>query len=805
MSQLFISPFIPAFGVGGLLSPSAKLYFYLTGTTTDAEVYTTSDLTTPHAQPVVANSGGAFASIYLDPGVTYRVVLKTAAGATIADADPLTNDTSALGDVTTITSYGAVGNNATDNTTVLQTMLDGAVAKASFFAPPNADGTQGIYLLDTITTAKAFELGGVGEAMFRGKAGSTVLIAAASDSGFPEDGATRRYVHDLELDSGITPYGSAYRAGCVGLKWGDTSSSVVHNTDERLFVHGFAVGVIDYSTQQATSNNSRVYRNNWGRLTQSDPTHGGATASRFSGNTYQLNYVGRVLDTTARFNMATTGTLSNGSTAVTAVASTAGIANGMKITGPGIKPNTTVASFVANTSITLSQATTATAAMAKVPLRIYNNAGYGSEWQESDALFQGNGWSALAVYGMDSTWERPYFEGNRVVLMDSYSTAANATYSARVPPQNPVYVEGARLTLRAPNFNEYTATTACIRLAAGAELYVYDGFMGTSGDPATGQHIAGDLTCSAAFFGKLEGPNGIYAVPVTRWPDRLVPYTATGAWAAFGVPLFDRSDTAANGYDKANPRIPLLENPAGGATVSYARDALMGPVSAVQYAAVVGSLGGHSIDTSFLGGVVTSGDVVLRSVFMRADTYTNVRIQTQGAGTTVAYIQSIPVAPYWQRYVVQCFVLTSDTNVKSYVFPVEADGPKVYFANEMQYRAVNGLQTGGSQSPSVSELSEIVARGLFNDNGNNDGTLIGTAVYDPPNLIAGATTTTTIALNGVLLGDTVTGVSFSLDGQGILFEGYISATNVITVRLTNPTAGAIDLASGTLRAVVRPN
>jgi hypothetical protein len=707
------------------------------------------------------------------------------------------------GNRTSATTYGAVGDGTTDNTTALQTMLDNAAAKASFFLDPNDDGTQGRYVVTTITTAKAFELAGVGEAKILGKAGSGILIAAASDPTFPEDGATRRYVHDLELDSGISPYGSAYRAGCVGLKWGDTSSSVVHNTDERLFVHGFAVGVIDYSTQQATSNNNRVYRNNWGRLTQSDPTHGGATASRFSGNTYQLNYVGRVLDTTARFNLATTGTLANSSTSITNVVSTAGIANGMKITGPGIKQNTTVASFVANTSITLSQTTTATAAMAKVPLRIYNNAGFGSEWQESDALFQANGWCGLACYGMDSTWERPYFEGNRIPIMDGYSTVANASYSARVPPQNPVYCEGARLTLRAPNFNEYTATTAGIKLAAGAELYIYDGFMGISSD-STGQSISGDLTCSVAFFGKLEGISGICGVPVTRWPDRLVPYTASAAWAAFGVPLFDRSDTAANGYDKPNPRIPLLENPAGGAVVSYFRDSLMGPVSAVQFAASVGSLGGHSIDTSFLGGTVTDGDVVLRSVFMRADTYTNVRIQTQASGSTVNYIQSIPVTPYWQRYVIQNLVVTSDTGAKSYVFPVAADGPKIYFANEMQYRAVNGLQTGGSQSPSVSELSEIIAKGLFNDNGNNDGTLIGTATYNPPSLAAGATTTTTITLNGVILGDTVVGVSFSLDTQGILFEGYISAANTITVRLTNPTAGVIDLASGTLTAVVRP-
>lgn len=47
-----------------------------------------------------------------------------------------------------------------------------------------------------------------------------------------------------------------------------------------------------------------------------------------------------------------------GSTTVT-MASTAGISQGMYVSGPGIVPGTTVASFVANTSVTLSQAATA--------------------------------------------------------------------------------------------------------------------------------------------------------------------------------------------------------------------------------------------------------------------------------------------------------------------------------------------------------------------------------------------------------------------------------------------------------------
>ena len=75
-------------------------------------------------------------------------------------------------------------------------------------------------------------------------------------------------------------------------------------------------------------------------------------------------------------------------------------------------------------------------------------------------------------------------------------------------------------------------------------------------------------------------------------------------------------------------------------------------------------------------------------------------------------------------------------------------------------------------------------------------------VYDPPSILAGASATTTIGVAGAILGDLVTGVSFSLDQQGIMFSGYVSAPNVVTVVLFNRTAGTLDLLSGTLRVSV---
>lgn len=98
--------------------------------------------------------------------------------------------------------------------------------------------------------------------------------------------------------------------------------------------------------------------------------------------------------------------------------------------------------------------------------------------------------------------------------------------------------------------------------------------------------------------------------------------------------------------------------------------------------------------------------------------------------------------------------------------------------------------------------SENQFRSLVSDRfANLPTTLTGTATYDPPNLGAGATTSTTVAVTSAALGNLAL-VSFSLDTQGVVFSGYVSAADTVTVRLVNPTAGGIDLGSGTLTAYV---
>ena len=79
--------------------------------------------------------------------------------------------------------------------------------------------------------------------------------------------------------------------------------------------------------------------------------------------------------------------------------------------------------------------------------------------------------------------------------------------------------------------------------------------------------------------------------------------------------------------------------------------------------------------------------------------------------------------------------------------------------------------------------------------------VIGSATYDPPSIAAGGVATTTVTATGAAVGD-VSLASFSLDLAGLIITSYVSAANTVTVKLYNPTAGAIDLASGTLRVKV---
>ena len=79
--------------------------------------------------------------------------------------------------------------------------------------------------------------------------------------------------------------------------------------------------------------------------------------------------------------------------------------------------------------------------------------------------------------------------------------------------------------------------------------------------------------------------------------------------------------------------------------------------------------------------------------------------------------------------------------------------------------------------------------------------LSGSTTWDPSSIAAGASASTTVSVTGAAVGDYVI-PSFSLSLAGLVLTGYVSGANTVTAVLSNPTAGAVDLASGTLKVRV---
>lgn len=76
--------------VAGNVLPGARLRFFLTNTSTPANVYEDINLGVAHDIPVEADSGGVFPPIYLSPFITYRVRLTDSADTQIWQYDDVT-------------------------------------------------------------------------------------------------------------------------------------------------------------------------------------------------------------------------------------------------------------------------------------------------------------------------------------------------------------------------------------------------------------------------------------------------------------------------------------------------------------------------------------------------------------------------------------------------------------------------------------------------------------------------------------------------------------------------------------------
>lgn len=96
-SKVYFSPFQATFNSNGLPVARAMLYFFYTETEDLAPIYADADMTTPLANPVIADNAARYPNIYLDSNILYRVRETGPTGIPLTDdIDPYTPGQAAI-------------------------------------------------------------------------------------------------------------------------------------------------------------------------------------------------------------------------------------------------------------------------------------------------------------------------------------------------------------------------------------------------------------------------------------------------------------------------------------------------------------------------------------------------------------------------------------------------------------------------------------------------------------------------------------------------------------------------------------
>ena len=82
------------------------------------------------------------------------------------------------------------------------------------------------------------------------------------------------------------------------------------------------------------------------------------------------------------------------------------------------------------------------------------------------------------------------------------------------------------------------------------------------------------------------------------------------------------------------------------------------------------------------------------------------------------------------------------------------------------------------------------------------GVITGSATFDPANLAAGASTNTNVTVTGAVVGDVAMANITTSTTANVIVSAFVSAANTVRVVFTNHDSAPVDLASGTVYAVV---
>lgn len=183
MSNLF-DPLFQALDDNGDPVSGAKLNFYQTGTSTRKNTYSESTLTTPNANPVVADSEGRFGAIYLLSDGAYKVVYTDAEGNIIETLDPVDAR------VATTTAATLAGTASTTGLSASSGVLSLAINSLTEDTAPDADN-------DYVATYDAS-----GAALKKVKPANLVPLPPSHLSGLVVSNNSTDSSHDLDITAG---------------------------------------------------------------------------------------------------------------------------------------------------------------------------------------------------------------------------------------------------------------------------------------------------------------------------------------------------------------------------------------------------------------------------------------------------------------------------------------------------------------------------------------------------------------------------------------------------------------------------
>ena len=123
-------------------------------------------------------------------------------------------------------------------------------------------------------------------------------------------------------------------------------------------------------------------------------------------------------------------------------------------------------------------------------------------------------------------------------------------------------------------------------------------------------------------------------------------------------------------------------------------------------------------------------------------------------------------------------------------------GQKVIYSTAALNQVVNIVATGGYAASDIifitaANFADTAAGGFYPD------PLSTTLTYDPPSLAAGGTTVSNIGYINLAAFGTPVAVGAPYDLQGVIASAAVTSAGQVKITLFNPTAGSVDLGSGT--------